>query len=933
MSDCTCQTSSHKIPHTTHNLSSRVFARIEKLLREISSLDFMQFVQLSYATAGCCLDSLLRARQVLTLLGIPFSKLGKGIGTGIGVGIGSFGVNSSFMSSRMSEDDNHKMKRGEGSDIRRKKGIDGVNSNSTSEKGNCLDSRNLTPNGIQSLLSFNIVSQIKNLLIGWVRIRMGESDVMTGRKEVKCGRRFKVTGPLSANNIWKADIPSSASSASLSETLLLFHRLDVSLIELGEKGSPSGSLPLGPHSLGAAEIYRNLGVLNTTQKKAQPRTSVPALNSAYIHVRTPAPPPSSVHLHLHYPHYASSRSQILSGKQQLLRSEREGEIKEERDREGVQEREREEYGGVGGGKENDIGVESYLTISEAASRQSDSLRKSYLRNDRDENDYDNKYSNENNHDEIEAPRGSLSSLPRQIALEISVTYQGTTSSYHSNPPSYHSNPPSYRSHPPSFNQASTSTATSTSTASNRKNTPRLQEAEEAKEIQNFMAHWVRDPRSVREALRLSYLILELARHLVIARSMVSMTNQSTVALDHPLDLFQNELKKARELGRKVKSISDLRNMNFKTYSTDLDSGGLIEEGLEEMKNNNYKKGLGGRLGHREGRNQSQFSNQDNSPQRDHRGSTPIAWNLGEGSGQSRGQGKGQDQGGGQSRGHGGGRDQGRGQGQGMGHGLSFSVNEGANARLCLADTLTGDELHNFLITGTDSSTRFARMKNGFVQGIALLLMTVGEVTAAECVCRQSRGPRSASQSHSHSQQLHQSVPYSRNIMNNNSDVLSYQGASVTCVGNPRDDIKEKKECGEILRILHNLRICDFTDISNDDDKDEREVKRGNMMRRNENSKTEIYLRQLDILCDHLFGPFSTYIDKNPKDPGPGMVSDEEMGFEEEKSNSQTKGVDFEPLIPTPFRRGIFSDGEQFSGIFGRGASTSNRKLNVCEELR
>ena len=202
----------------------------------------MRFVQFTYTTGGCCLDSLIRAKRVLTLLGIPFSKLGTGKGRGTGAGTtfssasdvtkGSNRYNLARGGSREEEE--------QGGGHEKKGKSLGSSCSSTCAKGNFLDPRNLTPDGIKGLLSFAAVSEIKNLLVSWTRDRLGESSVMTGRKLQKGGRNFKVSGPFSGNNIWRADIPLNASSASLSETLLLFHRMDVSLVDLGERGSPSG---------------------------------------------------------------------------------------------------------------------------------------------------------------------------------------------------------------------------------------------------------------------------------------------------------------------------------------------------------------------------------------------------------------------------------------------------------------------------------------------------------------------------------------------------------------------------------------------------------------------------------------------------------------------------------------------------------------------
>lgn len=131
-------------------------------------------MQLSSATVGSVLDSLIRAKQILTLLGIPFSRIGRS------------GTSAS------------KSKQMEGNDGR------GVGGNL--EMGNFSHFSNLSPSSLRSILSLETAEKVKSLLVGWSRVRL------------------EGMGRLSNGGV---RAPSSASPSSLMESLLLFHRLDI----------------------------------------------------------------------------------------------------------------------------------------------------------------------------------------------------------------------------------------------------------------------------------------------------------------------------------------------------------------------------------------------------------------------------------------------------------------------------------------------------------------------------------------------------------------------------------------------------------------------------------------------------------------------------------------------------------------------------------
>ena len=889
-----------------------MFARVEELLVEISSLNFMRFVQFAYATGGCCLDSLIRAKRVLTLLGIPFSKLGtgKGRGTGAGTTFSSAsdvtkGSNRYNLARGGSREEEQEQEQGGGHE---KEGKPlGSSCSSTCAKGNFLDPRNLTPDGIKGLLSFAAVSEIKNLLVSWTRDRLGESSVMTGRKLQKGGRNFKVSGPFSGNNIWRADIPLNASSASLSETLLLFHRMDVSLVDLGERGSPSGPGLMKPHSLGPADVYRTLGILDRAQEDALKGNQLISLAarsaSIYVPCNLDLPPPdahaSHAQLHRHYPCYESKGSQILSSKQEMLRAAVGGERKVEVDR----------------------GSELFSTMGGTSARVFHSKGISDNPNERNGDRHTNKYNEENNYNEVEAPTGSLSFLPKQIALEIRARHNGTT-------PSHRLSSPSCR----------TGYGPSESTA---KNYPHLEKGARQSEIQNFMADWVKDPGSVREALRLSYLILELARYMVIARTMVAITNQSTGVNRHPLDEFQDELKTARDLEKEAKVAKGLQCAYFNTRTTERTTERMMKKVLQnDLTQESRREGLPFNM------------------LRGEKGLASRKCRQGAGSGAD-------------ATSH----------VTGLSRGLG--VSRGVTARICLADALSSDDLYNFLHLGRNSSTRFAIVREGLVQGVALLLMAVGEVAAAECICRQSRGPRSSSYSPHQSQStsyhdkksdwnyqetldprsgatqsmlipptsglcqinvadnedcpwsdsraLHtpSTLPSSTTL---GSRGLRSQRSTGSCVGSQRDDRKDKEECEDILKILTSLRVRDFLHFPSDVRTDVHSINSDNMAPTSSNDSSNKYRQQLDALCDRLFGPFSTYREATPTHSQ--IFSDREMGFERE-SSTQPERVDLDTSIPSLYGRGSSGSVEEVDSIAQidkRSNSTLNPQLDVFEQI-
>ena len=93
----------------------------------------------------------------------------------------------------------------------------------------------------------------------------------------------------------------------------------------------------------------------------------------------------------------------------------------------------------------------------------------------------------------------------------------------------------------------------------------MEEAARCKEMEAFMELWILDPRSVKEVLRLSYLVLEFARLLVVARGLVVMTSDTqqecvrtaegtgaeNVITEHPLDRWRNELSAANIYKKEV----------------------------------------------------------------------------------------------------------------------------------------------------------------------------------------------------------------------------------------------------------------------------------------------------------------------------------------------------------------------------------------------
>ena len=111
--------------------------QVEYLWNLISESNFLRLIQLSYLKGSSELDSIVRSRQILTLLGIPFSRLGKT----------ETSVNASPP--------------GKASDVPQ---------TDDNAKENSLFTR-LTPDRLRKSLPWTRCCQIKELLIGWVKNR------------------------------------------------------------------------------------------------------------------------------------------------------------------------------------------------------------------------------------------------------------------------------------------------------------------------------------------------------------------------------------------------------------------------------------------------------------------------------------------------------------------------------------------------------------------------------------------------------------------------------------------------------------------------------------------------------------------------------------------------------------------------------------------
>lgn len=367
--------------------------------KEISRTEFTVFTQLSYTPAGYVLDSLVRAKKILKLLSIPYSEIGS-------------------QSSTSSPE----------------------NLNPKNTK-NCIDSRNLNAAGVRGLLSLSVATEIKMLLAEWYAFRL-ESP---GFDSFHSARRR------------------CTDSASLSETLMLFHRLDLSAVSLGVVGGKA----IGSK---VRDIVKKVNSIVSGSPKDVPWWSG----------FSPARPRSDVHGNKHVKWEAQKVKNVTP--QNLERM-------------------------------------------------------------------------------VDPPSESPHALPAYVSLEIrtrSQWNQSHSSSFFSFMSPYHSDifalPPtqqsrdSYKSSIPSNLHA-----------------VEMEESARCKEMEDFMELWILDPRSVKEVLRLSYLVLEFARLLVVARGLVVMTSDTqqecvrtaectgagNVLTEHPLVRWQNELNAANIYKKEV----------------------------------------------------------------------------------------------------------------------------------------------------------------------------------------------------------------------------------------------------------------------------------------------------------------------------------------------------------------------------------------------
>ena len=168
--------------------------------------------------------------MVLTLLGIPFSKMGVAFEPPVAAG----------------------------------------NEKKDPVVRNCLNPANLNPQGVLGLLSHCVTGQLRDLLVKWCRFRVEESEYLEGRG----------AGESMSNY---------SDSASLTEILLLFHRLDVTLVDVGEMG---GYFPSRLHP--------------------------EALREGRMH------PPTGGPAHLHYPSFAPKSPSQATQRQQDTERERRG---------------------------------------------------------------------------------------------------------------------------------------------------------------------------------------------------------------------------------------------------------------------------------------------------------------------------------------------------------------------------------------------------------------------------------------------------------------------------------------------------------------------------------------------------------------------------------------------------------------------------------
>lgn len=370
------------------------------------------------------LDSLVRAKKILKLLGIPYSEIGAS-------------CESSIKSQKTSQSSGYTP------DI-----LGQQNSK------NCLDSRNLKATGVRGLLSQSVASEIKMLLAEWYGFRLESPGF----------------------DSFHSALRRCTDSASLSETLMLFHRLDVSVMSMGVLGGQGIGSKIRDERAKNAKASKS-----TSPKEPSNWWSSSSPSSSF------SPPPAR------------------------MRSDVDGRKRESRKLQPL----------------NKIPPQDLEGTS---------------------------------HSSYESPHA----LPRYVSLEIrnrSQWNQSHSSSYFSFSTPYHSDIFSLPS-PQSKDMYKSSIPSNLYAIE-------MEESSRCKEMEAFMELWILDPRSVKEALRLSYLILEYARLLVVARGMATMTSddvrtsESTGAgdvipvVEHPLDRWRNELNAANIYKKEVLDVSSI----------------------------------------------------------------------------------------------------------------------------------------------------------------------------------------------------------------------------------------------------------------------------------------------------------------------------------------------------------------------------------------
>lgn len=172
---------SESSPHMTANMGKLIFAlsRLDSLWKSLKECNFMRLIQVMYSTAGNSLDSVIRARQVLLHLGIPFSQMG--LTSSLTSMPSSTSSSSSYTSS-------------------------GGNNNRVVPTNFFAKSfENVGPESIRKLVSMHCVSKLKEILVDWSQLR-------TNNKQ----------------------------RSRIEETLLLFHRPGLSFVDFGIFGLKRG---------------------------------------------------------------------------------------------------------------------------------------------------------------------------------------------------------------------------------------------------------------------------------------------------------------------------------------------------------------------------------------------------------------------------------------------------------------------------------------------------------------------------------------------------------------------------------------------------------------------------------------------------------------------------------------------------------------------